>query len=110
MEDNLGAICQGIDAKGSDEESVNQQYDAHDSSRFTPAKDAKMKIRKDLKPANIFPDFEIPDQDGEVTKLSELMGGWHRPRDISPGNGTLSQCLWQGLTDAYRVGRGVCPH
>ena len=35
-----------------------------------------MKIHEDLKPGNIFPDFELPDQDGEVIKLSELMGGW----------------------------------
>ncbi len=32
-----------------------------------------MKIREDLKPGNIFPDFERPDQDGIIRKLSELM-------------------------------------
>ena len=35
-----------------------------------------MKIREDLKPGNIFPDFECPDQNGEMRKLSELMDGW----------------------------------
>ncbi len=35
-----------------------------------------MKIREDLQPGNPFPDFELPDQDGAVRKLSELMGGW----------------------------------
>lgn len=35
-----------------------------------------MKIREDLKPDNPFPDFELPDQDGTVQRLSDLMGRW----------------------------------
>jgi peroxiredoxin len=35
-----------------------------------------MKIREDLIPGNIFPDFERPDQDGIVKTLDELMRGW----------------------------------
>jgi peroxiredoxin Q/BCP len=35
-----------------------------------------MKIRQDLKPGNLFPDFELPDQDGLPHRLSDLMGGW----------------------------------
>ena len=35
-----------------------------------------MKIREDLKPETVFPDFERPDQDGINRKLSELMQGW----------------------------------
>ncbi len=34
-----------------------------------------MKIREDLQLGKAFPDFELPDQDGAVRKLSELMGG-----------------------------------
>ena len=35
-----------------------------------------MKIREDLKPGNLFPDFERPDHEGIGRKLSELMGKW----------------------------------
>ncbi|MCZ6678790.1 MAG: hypothetical protein O7E52_16270 [Candidatus Poribacteria bacterium] len=35
-----------------------------------------MKIREDLKPGNIFPDFERPDQNGITRKLSDLMREW----------------------------------
>jgi peroxiredoxin len=35
-----------------------------------------MKIHEDLKTGNIFPDFELPDQDGEMRSFSELMGSW----------------------------------
>ncbi len=33
-------------------------------------------MRNDLAPGNLFPDIELPNQDGQVVKLSELMGGW----------------------------------
>jgi peroxiredoxin len=35
-----------------------------------------MKIREDLKPGNKFPNIELPDQDGEVMKLSQRMRGF----------------------------------
>ncbi len=35
-----------------------------------------MKIREDLKPGNLFPDIERPDQDGVRRKLGDLMQGW----------------------------------
>ena len=35
-----------------------------------------MKIHPDLKPSHKFPDFELPDQDGNVLKLSQRMRGW----------------------------------
>lgn len=35
-----------------------------------------MKIRQDLKPGNTFPDFELPDQNGEIRELSGLMDNW----------------------------------
>jgi peroxiredoxin len=35
-----------------------------------------MKIHPDLKPGNKFPDFELPDQDGKIQKLSRHMRGW----------------------------------
>ena len=35
-----------------------------------------MKIRPDLIPGNKFPNFELPDQDGEMQKLSQLMRGF----------------------------------
>ncbi|MBF0277566.1 MAG: hypothetical protein HQM13_07245 [SAR324 cluster bacterium] len=35
-----------------------------------------MKIRKDLKIGNLFPEFERRDQDGKTRILSELMQGW----------------------------------
>jgi hypothetical protein len=38
--------------------------------------EVKMKIREDLKPGNIFPNFERPDQDGVIRTLDELMRGW----------------------------------
>ena len=31
-------------------------------------------MRDDLKPGASFPDFELPNQDGELAKLSDLMG------------------------------------
>jgi hypothetical protein len=39
-------------------------------------KEATMKIHPDLKPSHKFPDFELPDQDGNVLKLSQRMRGW----------------------------------
>ena len=35
-----------------------------------------MKMHPDIKPGNKFPDFELPDQDGEVLKLTQRMRGW----------------------------------
>jgi cytochrome oxidase Cu insertion factor (SCO1/SenC/PrrC family) len=35
-----------------------------------------MKMREDLKPGNKFPNFELPDQDGETLQLSQRMRGW----------------------------------
>jgi peroxiredoxin len=35
-----------------------------------------MKIREDLKQGGIFPDFELPNHNGEISKLSELMERW----------------------------------
>ena len=35
-----------------------------------------MKIRADLKPGNLFPDFELPDHEGAERRLSALMEGW----------------------------------
>ncbi len=32
-------------------------------------------MRADLKPGNIFQDFELPDQDGEMVGLRDLMDG-----------------------------------
>lgn len=32
-------------------------------------------MRDDLKPGNAFPDFALPDQDGEMVKLSAFMNG-----------------------------------
>jgi peroxiredoxin len=32
-----------------------------------------MKIRQDLKPGNLFPDIELPDQGGQSRALSQLM-------------------------------------
>jgi len=33
-------------------------------------------MREDLQVGNLFPDFELPDQDGEQRKLSELVKGF----------------------------------
>jgi peroxiredoxin len=33
-------------------------------------------MRPNLRPGEKFPDFELPNQDGERTKLSSLMGGF----------------------------------
>ena len=33
-------------------------------------------MRDDLQPGNPFPDFELPNQDGTLVKLSDLMDGW----------------------------------
>ena len=35
-----------------------------------------MKMRDDLKVGNRFPNFELPDQDGNMIKLSEHMRGF----------------------------------
>ena len=35
-----------------------------------------MKIREDLVPGNKFPNFELPDQDGNVMQLSQFMRGF----------------------------------
>jgi peroxiredoxin len=35
-----------------------------------------MKIHPDLKPGSKFPNFQLPDQDGNVLKLSQHMRGW----------------------------------
>ena len=32
-----------------------------------------MKIREDLKPGNLFPDIELPDQGGRLRTMSQLM-------------------------------------
>lgn len=39
-------------------------------------KGRKMKLHSDLKPGNKFPNFELPDQTGEVLKLTQRMRGW----------------------------------
>jgi peroxiredoxin len=33
-------------------------------------------MRKNLRPGEKFPDIELPSQDGQLTKLSSLMGGF----------------------------------
>lgn len=33
-------------------------------------------MREDLKPGNVFPDIELPNHEGQVVKLSEMMRGW----------------------------------
>ena len=33
-------------------------------------------MRDDLRPGNKFPDIELPNQDGEVVKLSSIMRGF----------------------------------
>jgi peroxiredoxin len=33
-------------------------------------------MRNDLKPGQRFPDIELPNQDGQPTKLSSLIGGF----------------------------------
>ena len=33
-------------------------------------------MRENLKPGGEFPDIELPNQEGELTKLSSLMGGF----------------------------------
>ena len=33
-------------------------------------------MRENLRPGEKFPDIELPSQDGELTKLSSLMGGF----------------------------------
>ena len=33
-------------------------------------------MRQNLRPGEKFPDIELPSQDGELTKLSSLMGGF----------------------------------
>ena len=35
-----------------------------------------MKIHPDLKPDNIFPDFELPDHERNVLSLRQRMRGW----------------------------------
>jgi peroxiredoxin len=35
-----------------------------------------MKIHPDLKPGSKFPNFQLPDQDGNVLELSQHMRGW----------------------------------
>jgi peroxiredoxin len=35
-----------------------------------------MKIHPDLKPGSKFPNFQLPDQDGNALKLSQHMRGW----------------------------------
>jgi peroxiredoxin len=33
-------------------------------------------MRDDLNPGKLFPDFTLPDQDGQPFRLSEYMNGW----------------------------------
>jgi peroxiredoxin len=33
-------------------------------------------MRADLRSGNVFPDLELPSAEGQVTKLSSLMGGF----------------------------------
>ncbi|MFQ5614267.1 MAG: hypothetical protein ACE5H9_19260 [Anaerolineae bacterium] len=40
-----------------------------------PAEEVTIKIHPDLKPGRKFPNFELPDQDGEVMRLSQRMRG-----------------------------------
>jgi len=35
-----------------------------------------MKIHPDLKPGHKFPNFELPDQDGQLLRLGQHMRGW----------------------------------
>jgi len=39
-------------------------------------KEIVMKIHPDLKPGSKFPDFQLPDHDGNVLKLTQHMRGW----------------------------------
>jgi hypothetical protein len=39
-------------------------------------KEAMMKIHPDLIPGHKFPDFQLPDQEGNVLKLTQRMRGW----------------------------------
>ena len=42
-------------------------------------------MRKNLRPGEKFPDIELPNQDGELTKLSSLMGGFPTAMVFSRG-------------------------
>jgi peroxiredoxin len=43
-------------------------------------------MRADLKPGNQFPDFELPDQDGGMVRLSDFMGGKPLALTFNRGN------------------------
>ena len=43
-------------------------------------------MREDLKPGNKFPDFSLPDQEGNVSRLSQLMRGWPTILTFNRGN------------------------
>lgn len=43
-------------------------------------------MREDLKPGNAFPDFELPDQDGESVRMSEFMKGKPLALTFNRGN------------------------
>ncbi len=43
-------------------------------------------MREDLKPGNGFPDFELPDQDGQSAKLRNLMAGMPTALNSNRGN------------------------
>ena len=45
-------------------------------SSYSDSQEVNVKIREDLKPGNIFPDFELADQHGTMRKLNDLMRGW----------------------------------
>ena len=47
-----------------------------DSNLLAFCRGDTMKIHPDLKLGRPFPNFVLPDQDGEVLKLSQRMRGW----------------------------------
>ena len=43
-------------------------------------------MRQDLKPGNQFPDFTLPDHNGQEVQLGQLMGGWPTVLTFNRGN------------------------
>lgn len=43
-------------------------------------------MREHLRPGNSFPDFELPDTDNKVMRLSERMDGWPTVLTFNRGN------------------------
>lgn len=43
-------------------------------------------MREHLRPGNSFPDFELPDTDNKVMRLSERMDGWPTVVTFNRGN------------------------